>query len=104
MTYQSRLELVPTEANRLRSLTIQATLIGSAVLLYFGVRGRTQGSASEAVANGLALLRFESVIGLDVESQLQGLILDSQWIVTLMKLKFCSVLVILKNKDFWLIV
>jgi len=84
MTYQSRLELVPTEANRLRSLTIQATLIGSAVLLYFGVRGRTQGSASEAVANGLALLRFESVIGLDVESQLQGLILDSQWIVTLM--------------------
>ncbi len=84
MIASNRLELVPVEDNRIRSLSIQAALIGAAILLYFGVRGRTEGSATEAVANGFGILRFERLLGLDVESQLQGMILDSQTIVTLM--------------------
>ncbi len=82
MTEQRRLEQVPEPTSRFQSLATQAVLIGTAVLLYFGVRGRTEGSTSDAVANGLQLLRLESLIGLDVESQLQGLVLDSQWAVT----------------------
>ena len=84
MIHHHRLESIPDETNRLGSLAIQVASIGAAVLLYFGVRGRTQGSAAEAVTHGRELLRLESTIGLDVEARLQGLILDSQWAVTLM--------------------
>lgn len=84
MTDQRRLETIPEEANRLRSLTFQVASIAMAVLLYFGVRGRTEGAASEAVDHGLQLLRWEAMVGLDVESQLQGLVLDNPWLVTAM--------------------
>ncbi len=84
MTDQRRLETIPDEANRLRSLTFQVASIATAVLLYFGVRGRTEGAASEAVDHGLQLLRWEAMVGLDVESRLQGLILDNPWVVTAM--------------------
>ncbi len=60
----------------------QLALIVAAALLYFGVRGRTEGSEVLAVANGLDLLAFERVIGLDIEAWLQALILPHQWAVT----------------------
>jgi hypothetical protein len=60
----------------------QSVLIVAAALLYFGVRGRTEGSEVLAVANGLDLLALERAIGLDIEAGLQALILPHQWVVT----------------------
>ena len=63
-------------------LSLQLGLIGGAVLLYFGVRGLTQGNESDAVAHGLALLDFERSLGLNFESFLQQQILDNRFVVT----------------------
>lgn len=84
MSYQTDVELVPTEVNRLWNLGVQIVLIGGAVLLYFAVRGQTQGSETAAVAHGLDLLRFEQSLGLAVEADLQQSVLDSRWLVTAM--------------------
>lgn len=69
--------------DRLFELGLQVGLIAGAALLYFGVRGLTEGSEAIAVANGLDLLAFERSIGLAVEARLQGLILDRRWAVTM---------------------
>ncbi|MCP3991755.1 MAG: phosphatase PAP2 family protein [Actinomycetia bacterium] len=59
----------------------QVSFIAAAVLLYFGVRGMTQGNAEVAIENGLDVLEFERRIGLDLEAWAQGLIIDSQLLV-----------------------
>ncbi len=61
----------------------QVGLIMAAVLLYFGVRGATQGDVATSVQNGLNVLDFERSIGLDIEHWAQGLIVDHHWLVTL---------------------
>ncbi|MDJ0768207.1 MAG: phosphatase PAP2 family protein [Ilumatobacter sp.] len=60
----------------------QFGLVGAAILLYFGVRGMTQGDVDEAVAHGHDLLRFESALGLDVEEHLQDAVLAHDALVT----------------------
>ncbi len=63
-------------------LGLQATLIAGAALLYFAVRGLTEGSEALAVANGLDLLSAERALGLAIEADLQAMILDHRWAVT----------------------
>ena len=64
-------------------LARQIGFVGFAVLLYFGVRGLTQGDVSDAVDNGLAVLRFEHRLGVDWESWAQSLVLGRPLFVDL---------------------
>jgi hypothetical protein len=61
----------------------QFVLLAGAALLYFGVRGLTQGNRAAAVAHGFGLLRFERALGLDVESTAQAWLLHERTLVTL---------------------
>lgn len=81
------LERVRVEAEsgtgRLRDVGRQLGLVAGAVLLYFAVRGQTEGGRARAVANGFDLVAFERLLGLDVEAGLQSLVLPHHWAVTL---------------------
>ncbi|MDH4280103.1 MAG: hypothetical protein OEW83_18685, partial [Acidimicrobiia bacterium] len=55
--------------DRLFEFAVQFGFIVGAALLYFGVRGLTEGSEAIAVANGLDLLAFERAIGVAVEAE-----------------------------------
>lgn len=81
-----RLSSFPGDASASRRMVVdfgrQLALIVAAALLYFGVRGRTEGAEALAVANGLDLLALERSLGLDIEVGLQALILPHQWVVT----------------------
>ncbi len=65
-----------------REFAVQVVVVISAALLYFGVRGFTEGSEDIAVRNAERLLQIENVLGLAKEDSLQALILDTQWLVT----------------------
>lgn len=56
----------------------EASLISGAMLLYFGVRNLTAGSAELAFANARRIVRFEDAAGLDWESAAQGLIIGHE--------------------------
>ncbi len=60
----------------------QLVLILAAILLYFGVRGVTEGNVESAIEAGLDVLAFEERIGLDLEHWAQDLILDNHALVT----------------------
>ena len=64
-------------------VSFQLALIVCAALLYFGVRGLTQGSEPTAVAHAHDLLRFERWLGLDVEISLQGYVLEHRWMINI---------------------
>ncbi|MEZ5409897.1 MAG: phosphatase PAP2 family protein [Acidimicrobiales bacterium] len=64
-------------------LARQIAFVGAAVLLYFVVRGLTQGNVDDAVDNGLRLLRFERRLGVAWEAWAQGLILGRPLLVDL---------------------
>lgn len=66
-----------------RDLATQVVIVVAAALLYFGVRGLTEGSEEVAVHNAERILRIEEGIGLAVETSLQALILESRTFVTL---------------------
>jgi hypothetical protein len=59
----------------------QFVLIFGAALLYFAVRGYTEGSQARAVQHGFDLLRFERRLGVDLELGLQALIVERHWVV-----------------------
>jgi hypothetical protein len=61
----------------------QFVLIFGAALLYFAVRGHTEGSADRAVEHSLEVMRFERRLGLDLELGLQSHVIDHHWLVTL---------------------
>lgn len=61
----------------------QLGFIVTAILLYFGVRGLTQGQVDVAVENGLRVLAFEARLGIDIEQWAQGLIIDNQRLMTI---------------------
>lgn len=63
-------------------LALQAALIVGAALLYFAVRGVTEGAASDAVANGYRVLRFEDTLGIAVEESVQNAVLGRRWLTT----------------------
>ncbi|MFV2040261.1 MAG: phosphatase PAP2 family protein, partial [Acidimicrobiales bacterium] len=60
----------------------QLALVVGAALLYFAVRGVTQGNETGAIARGLDLLRLERSLGIDIEAGLQNSILDNRALVT----------------------
>jgi len=64
-------------------LARQIAFVGAAVLLYFLVRGLTQGNVDDAVDNGLELLRFERRLGVAWEAWAQDLILGRPLLVDL---------------------
>jgi len=62
---------------------LQVLLLGGAALLYFGVRGLTEGREVAAFDNAEQLLRFESRVWIDVEQSAQNWLLGHYNIVTL---------------------
>ena len=69
--------------NAARDLATQVVIVVTAALLYFGVRGLTEGNEQLAVRNAERILRIEDGIGLAVEGSMQALILESRILVTL---------------------
>lgn len=67
-----------------RHLALQLAILGGALGLYLTTRRLTMGEAIEAANNANHILRLEAIVGLDVEVELQGLILESPSVVTLM--------------------
>lgn len=61
----------------------QLVLIVCAALLYFGVRGLTQGSEPTAIAHAHDLLRIERWLGMDVEVSLQRRVLEHRWMINI---------------------
>jgi hypothetical protein len=61
----------------------EAALITLAMLVYFGVRNLTVGSAETAFANAERLVDLERWLGIDWEDSLQGAVVGSDAVVTL---------------------
>ncbi len=77
---RDRIDVVTSSGwRRLPGLAHQLLLVAGAVLLYFGVRGRTEGSRDLAIDNANDLLGLERAIGLDIEAAAQALILPHDW-------------------------
>lgn len=66
-----------------QELITQFALISGAVLVYFSVRGLTQGNVDQARANAEAVLRLEDHLGIGLETDVQRPVLDRRWLVTL---------------------
>ncbi|MCB0993974.1 MAG: phosphatase PAP2 family protein [Acidimicrobiales bacterium] len=63
-------------------LGVQFVLVAAAALLYFAVRGITEGTTGAAVRHGLDILAFERRLGIDLEGSAQDLVLDNRWLTT----------------------
>lgn len=61
----------------------QLAFVLAAILLYFWVRGHTEGDVDDAIRHGLAVLSFEHRFGIDYEHWAQGLIIGRPRLVTL---------------------
>jgi hypothetical protein len=61
----------------------EVALIAFAVLVYFGVRGLTEGDVELAFDNARSLMRLEEALGLAWEEGLQGLVLGDGLLVAL---------------------
>ncbi len=61
----------------------ESGIVGLAAYLYFFVRGLIQARESEAMDNANGLVSFERSLGIFQERELQSLILDHHWLVTL---------------------
>lgn len=60
----------------------QFVLVSGAALLYFLVRGLTQGEAADARRHGIDVLHFEQRVGLDIETGAQEFVLRHRALVT----------------------
>jgi hypothetical protein len=67
----------------IRGALFQFALVGMAALLYFLVRGLTQGSEHTAIAHAHSILRFEHALGIDIEAGFQRLVLRHRLVVTI---------------------
>ena len=61
----------------------QFVLISGAALIYFGVRGLTEGDVHEAVERGRSILEAEAALGLDLESGMQAIFGATRVLTTL---------------------
>lgn len=61
----------------------QAGFVAAGVALYFGIRGLTEGSATVAVRHAQDIVALEQRMGMHVEGWFQGLVDDSDSLVTL---------------------
>lgn len=75
--HEDRSRTARTARARLRWLAPQAGIVLLGVGIYFGVRGHTEGSRAEAVANARDLFALERRLGLDVEHELQSVVAPS---------------------------
>jgi PAP2 superfamily len=66
-----------------RGLVREVVLVAGAMLLYFGVRNLTVGSAAHAFENGYRLFDLERSLRLDWEEFLQGLVIGREALVDL---------------------
>jgi hypothetical protein len=76
----------PPQSNRRATafdLAVQAALVVGCALLYFAVRGVTEGSTAAAVRNGYRILELESAVGVAVEETAQNVVLGHQVLTTL---------------------
>lgn len=73
----------PQGGSGVRGLAREVALIAFAMLLYFGIRNFTVGSAPTAFANADRLVALERDVGIDWEDALQSATVSSDAIVTL---------------------
>ena len=59
----------------------QVAVVLTGIVVYFGVRGLTQGQPDTALDNAAEVLAFEDRIGLDVEHQVQDLMQGRDWLI-----------------------
>ncbi len=71
----------PVELSASHELVRQFVLVFGAVLLYFAVRGLTQGNVEVAIRHGHDVLAFEARLGIDLEQRAQDLIIEHRWLV-----------------------
>lgn len=69
--------------NRLLWVLGQAGWVVLGILVYFGVRGLTEGDAPQAVHRANRILAFEHVFGIDVEKDLQAPVTRSEALETI---------------------
>jgi hypothetical protein len=63
-------------------LAVQVTLVLGAALLYFAVRGVTEGSTADAIHNGYRVLHLEHTLGIAAEQTVQNAVLGSRVLTT----------------------
>jgi membrane-associated phospholipid phosphatase len=73
----------PPARLRVRWVLTQAVLVGSAVFVYFGVRGLTEGSRGVAERNGREIVDLEHALGIDIEDAVNGPFADPGALQTL---------------------
>ena len=66
---------------RLPAVGRELAVFAAAYLTYFGVRAATEGAPWRAFANASAVFRFETGLGIDWESAVQGVVLSSQILI-----------------------
>jgi hypothetical protein len=76
-----KLELIDMEPISRRTFAREVSLIAGAMLLYFGVRNLTAGSADLAFLNAERIQRFEEWAHLDWEHALQGAVIGNDTLV-----------------------
>lgn len=64
-----------------RDVLKEVAIAVSAFIIYFGVRGLTEGNVSLAVSNAHDILRFERWLGIDIESNVQEVVIGSPRLV-----------------------
>jgi membrane-associated phospholipid phosphatase len=60
----------------------EVALVALAALVYFGVRGLTEGSPERAYAGARSVMRLEEALGIAWERGVQAAIIDHHWLVT----------------------
>ena len=78
---RKRVDVVATKPPPGVEFLRQFGFVALAILLYFGVRGHTQGDIATAFENGFEILAFEARLGLDIEQWAQSLIIDNASLV-----------------------
>jgi hypothetical protein len=58
----------------------QVAVVVAGIVVYFGVRGLTEGRPATALDNAADVLAFEQRVGLDVEHQVQDLLVGRDWL------------------------
>ena len=65
-----------------RTVLMDAAVIGTGVVVYFGIRGQTATNVDAAVDHAHDILRLEEQLGLDVEAGVQDLLVDVDAVTT----------------------
>jgi hypothetical protein len=64
-------------------VALQLGLVLGAILVYFGVRGITEGSITPAIAHGQDILHVERAFSIDIEGHVQSFVTGHRWLTTL---------------------